>query len=450
MKFVTDRLKAGLRTPSNDRRIRRAGLTGIATLVARGVTVSLGLITLPLTSHYLGKERFGLWLTLSSFIAWFAVADLGLANSLVNALSTADGKDDRLRARQAVASVFWMVTAIAIAAVLLCLSVAPLVPWARIFNVESPRAVAEITPAVIAVLIFCALRLPASIVGSIYLAYQEGYVYQIWNGLSGLLAAFGLWAAIRLQAGLPWLCAAFLGAMLLADLVSAIHMFRSRRNWLAPLPRHFDWPRAKWLMRRGAQFWIAQTSTILLLQTDLVIVSWLFGASEVTGYGTALRLFTLVGAVQTAFVAPLWAAYGEASASGDAAWVSRTFKRSIRVSLLWAVPATIVMFAAMPWLFGFLVPADVTTSAPLRLAMMITEIINSITRCIAMLLNGLGAPRTLAIIGPTGGLANIVLSLCWGKMIGTPGVAWATAVCLSFFWIGLAGRAALRQLEATT
>ncbi len=207
------------------RRLRRAGLTGVVTLLARGVTVGIGLVTLPLTSHYLGKERFGLWLTLSSFITWMAIADFGLANSLINALSAADGKDDRRAAQQAVASAFWLVLAVAVAVILICLALAPLVSWERVFNVSSPAAVAEAAPAMLVVLVICALRLPASLVGCVYQAYQEGYLHQLWSGLSGVLGAAGLLLAIKLEAGLPWLVLAFLGSMLLADLLSAAYLF---------------------------------------------------------------------------------------------------------------------------------------------------------------------------------------------------------------------------------
>jgi O-antigen/teichoic acid export membrane protein len=422
-------------------------LTGAVTLLARGVTVGLGLVTLPLTSHYLGRERFGLWLALGSFIAWMAIADLGLANSLINALSTADGKDDRQAARQAVASAFWLVTAIAAAVISICLSVAPFVPWPRVFNVESPPAVAEITPAVIIVLIFCALRLPAALIGCVYQAYQEGYVYQIWNGLSGVLAVLGLVAAIQLQAGLPWLTGAFLGSMLLADTLSAFYLFGWRREWLLPLPRYFDWPQARWLLRRGGQFWIAQMSAALMLQMDLIIVARMFGASEAAGYGTALRLFALVGAAQTAFVAPLWAAYGEAAARRDVDWLERAFRQSIRASLLWAIPAALAMFAAMPLLFRLLLTGDVTASTHLSLAMMATEIVNSAARCISTLLNGLGVVRLQAICGPLGGVANLLLSWLLGSWLGAPGVAWATAICLSAFWLGLMGAEARLRLR---
>ncbi len=68
---------------------------------------------------------------------------------------------------------------------------------------------------------------------------------------------------------------------------------------------------------------------------------------------------------------------------------------------------------------------------------MIAEIVNSVTRCIAVFLNGVGAIRVQAIFGPVCGVANIALSVVLGRLMGTPGVAWATAICLLIFWFGV-------------
>lgn len=416
--------------------------------MARGVTMVIGLATLPLTSHYLGKERFGLWLTLSSFIAWISVADLGLSNSLINALSMADGKDDQRQAQSAVASAFWMTLLVACVLVLAVMIAAPMINWARVFNVASVEAAREIAPALIIVFLFCALRLPASIVGCIYQGYQEGYVYQFWNGLSGLLGAAGLIVAIKLEAGLPWLVAAFLASMLLADLLSAIYLFGWRRQWMLPRWRFFDRQQAKWLLRQGGQFWVAQMSAVMMLQSSLLVVSVMFGAGESAGFGTALRLFALIGAVQTAFVAPLWAAYGEASARRDYNWLAQTFRQSVKISLLWSLPAAVAMFVAAPWLFKLLVTTDVTADWHLRLALVVAEVLNSVARCVSTLLNGLGAVRSQATFGPIGGIVNLGLAWLLAKWLGAPGVAWATAACLLVFWIGVMGSEVLQRLRA--
>src|SRR5437763_767538 len=65
--------------------------TGMA---GRGVNVLVSFLSLPLTIGYLGKERYGLWVTITTMLAWLNIADLGLGNSLTNALAEADGKGD--------------------------------------------------------------------------------------------------------------------------------------------------------------------------------------------------------------------------------------------------------------------------------------------------------------------------------------------------------------------
>ena len=432
---------------TTDNRIARARWTGVAALLARGIMFGITLITLPLTSRYLGRERFGLWLTLTSLLMWTSIADLGLSNSLLNALSTADGREDREGARRAVAAAFWMIAAVTGAGMVVTLALGPLVDWAALFQLQTPQAIGEIAPAALIILLFCWLRLPASLIGCIYQAYQEGYVHQLWGGLGGVLGSLGLIAAIRAQAGLPMLAIGFLGGMVLADLLSAIYLFGRRRRWLRPRWEAFDGAQARALLKLGGQFWIAQISYVLLAQTDLVIVTRLFGAREAAAYGTTLRLFGLIGAAQTAFVAPLWAAYSEALARRDLTWLRKTFRGSIRASLLWAVPAAGLFFLLMPLLFRLLVTPDVTSDPHLRAAVMTTEILNAVARAIAMLLNGLGAVRSQVIFGPLGGLANLVLSVALGRWLGPPGVAWATAVCLVVFWLGVMGNDARLRLR---
>jgi O-antigen/teichoic acid export membrane protein len=49
-------------------RNRRAALSGITAATARAVQIGASLLTVPLALRYLGNERFGLWMTISSVI----------------------------------------------------------------------------------------------------------------------------------------------------------------------------------------------------------------------------------------------------------------------------------------------------------------------------------------------------------------------------------------------
>ena len=81
-------------------RYRRAALTVVASGAARGVGILTTLISIPLTVRYLGTERYGLWVTITSVIALLTFADLGLGNGVLNAISEAHGGDDVESARK--------------------------------------------------------------------------------------------------------------------------------------------------------------------------------------------------------------------------------------------------------------------------------------------------------------------------------------------------------------
>src|SRR2546423_1279703 len=59
-------------------RHRRIALSAFAGFGAKGVSMATTLITVPLTLRYLGPERYGVWMTMSSVMMMMVFADLGL------------------------------------------------------------------------------------------------------------------------------------------------------------------------------------------------------------------------------------------------------------------------------------------------------------------------------------------------------------------------------------
>src|SRR5438045_1951724 len=97
------RLRAILRLRSFDtstpegrssERYRRAALTTVTSMAARGIGIFTGLAWVRLSLSYLGEERYGLWMAIGSLLAWANLADLGLARGMQNHLSQANGQDD--------------------------------------------------------------------------------------------------------------------------------------------------------------------------------------------------------------------------------------------------------------------------------------------------------------------------------------------------------------------
>src|SRR6202022_1717225 len=82
------RLRSLLTKSSGSRggeRYRRAGITASSSFITKALNVVISFLSVPLTVHYLGAERYGVWLTISSLLTWIAMPDFGLSGTaLIN------------------------------------------------------------------------------------------------------------------------------------------------------------------------------------------------------------------------------------------------------------------------------------------------------------------------------------------------------------------------------
>jgi hypothetical protein len=85
-------------------RQRRIALTALGSALARAIGLLTNLITVPLAIGYLGAERYGLWMTITSLIAMVNFLDLGIGNGLISAIAEAHGRNDREEARRYVSA----------------------------------------------------------------------------------------------------------------------------------------------------------------------------------------------------------------------------------------------------------------------------------------------------------------------------------------------------------
>ncbi|HEY9811606.1 MAG TPA: oligosaccharide flippase family protein [Halomicronema sp.] len=446
--FITNLIeKNGALKSRGEKRIWRAGLTGFSTLLVNGIKLIAGLVSIPLTAQYLGTERFGLWLTLSTFLTWVGIADLGLSNILVNAVAAADGQENHQKAKEAVSSAFWLMVGVALIVMTIFLNVHPLVEWERVFNVTSLQAKADAKDASLVIMIFFILRLPLSIPSRIYAAYQEGYLYEIWNGLISLISVIFLYFFIELRVDLPFLLVGFFGPQILGDTIVGIYLFGFRRKELRPKLKNFSVQTSKWLLANGGKLWIAQISSILIFQTDFIIISQLFGAFAVASYGVIWKLYNIILFPLSAFLNGLWPAYSEAFSGGDIPWIIKTFRKSVFISFSWALFAGIILLIASPQIIKIWVGNDAIPGTSLLLAMLFNTVLIAVAQCIAMLINGLGELNVQAIVSPLSAISNLSLSVLLGNFIGISGVAWATGICTLTFSLGIVGVSALNKLK---
>ena len=409
-------------------RYRRIAHAAVARVAARCVTIITALIVVPLTLQYLGAERYGLWMTITSFIAILAFADLGLGNGLLNAISEANGKDDRRLAQEAVSSACVMLVGVAVLLAVVFAGSYAWIPWKNVFNVTSDAAATEAGPGIAAMIACFLLSIPFGIVQRVQAGYQEGFVNSLWL-VAGRLLGLGLvLLVVFAKGGLPWLVLAFSGGPVIALLLNSIVLFGWRRRWLLPRWTSVTMPAARKIMQRGVMFFLLQVAGAVAFASDNIVVAHVLGAEAVAQYSVPQRLFTFPMMIVGFMLSPLWPAYGEAVARHDVGWVRRTLKRSIVLSVvLSSVLAVLLVVFGSPIIRAWVGP-QIRLSPWLLLGLGVWSAIGTVGMAMAMFMNGVGLLRPQVICAVIMCIASIGLKILFGHHWGLAGVVWGVVI----------------------
>jgi O-antigen/teichoic acid export membrane protein len=406
-------------------RIFQAVLTGLA---GRGVGVIVSFISIPLTVRYLGAERYGVWVTISTLLAWLNIADLGLGSGLTNALSECYGKDRRDLAQSYVATTFWVLVGVASALGGVFLFAWPWLDWRALFNVRSVQAQMEVAPAMALAITIFLLNFPLSIVAKIYGAYQEGAIANSWATAGNFASLLALLAATRVEGGLVWLVAAVSGTLLLVTAANVLWLFVRHKPWLMPRVSAIRRESVRRLVGTGGMFFVVQIAAMLIMQTDNVIIAHYLGANQVTPYSVTWRLFSYATLLQVLIFPSLWPAYAEAFARKDRYWIQRTFRVHIVLgTLLTAVCVLPLVFYGQK-IIAIWAGSEAVPPLALLVWMSSWSMIYASMTAVACILNGSGRVRGQMIYGMMTAIVNIVLSIALVVPYGITGIITATVI----------------------
>lgn len=409
-------------------RHRRVVLTSLASVGARSISVASALITVPLTLHYLGAERYGLWMTISSVIALMGFTDFGLGNGLINAVAKAHGQDDREGAARSVSSAFYLLLAIALGLACALLLAYPWVPWARVFNVRTPEAVAEAGPAMAVFAGWFLIGLPLSVVPRIQAGYQEGFCNSFWQALGNTAGLVCLLVAIAREASLPGLVGLMAGMPVVATVANGVSLFWIRRPWLRPRLSAMTLEVSRSMLRTGSLFFVLQVAAVVTFASDGLIIAQLFGSATVPEYTIPMRLFSLAPMFLGMMLAPLWPAYGESASRGDVAWIRKTLIRSLRLALLVTVIPCLLLVLFGHSLLLFWVGPTVKVPFLLLLGMGVWTVMSGAGESVAMFLNGTNTIRFQAVTATITCCSALMAKITFGRWLGLPGVVLGTVL----------------------
>lgn len=409
---------------------RTAGVlrAGAAAVAGRGVGLLVSALSVPLTTRYLGPERYGVWIVLSTLLAWLQLTDFGLGNTVTTAVAEAHGADDRATIRRHVgtATVLLTVTGLLVAAG--GAAVASLVPWAEWLRIQDPAAAAELTPAFRRAVLLFAAGLPLGLASRVLFGLQQGASSNLWSAAGNLASLGGLVVATQLRGGLSALVVGTYGVQVAVQGLSLVWLVGRRAPWLRGASRSVDRRAARHLLRGGGLFLIVQAAALVTYQIDNLVVARVLGVAAVAPYSVAYRLFSYLAVTHTLFFTPLWAAFAEAKARDDWAWIRRIHQRYLWGATLGTAVLAVPLVFAGPALIRVWGGEAVVPSVALCAWMGAWAVLLAVLNVTACVLNGLGDLRGQAVYGTLAAAVNIPLSVVLAQQFGGSGVIASTVL----------------------
>lgn len=430
------------RRHERDRRLLLTiGISGLA----RMLTIIVPLVTTPITLRYLGPERYGLWMTVTSFVGMLTFADLGMGNGLLTLLSNSHGRDDAAAIRRFISSAFCVLGLMAAMVTGALLAVGHLIPWGRLINTSSPELIAESRQVAFVCIVGFALSLPTSVVQRVQLALQDGFRSSLWQMAGNLASMALLVTAVHFRVGIALLVACVVMIPPLAATLNSWVYFGFERPEYRPGWSHIDRGAIRILLRMGALYLVLSVLTALSLSLDNVIVAHVMGIGAVAVFAIPARISAMLFAIINLINIPLWTATGEAFARKDFKWIRRTVARMILLS----AGATFIFGVALvvigPGAIQLWIGDSITVPRSLLSGFAFWSFVLAVAAPLFMVLNGAGMLvsqiRMFCVFVPI----SLGLKVLLATRFGTAGVPWGTGAAYAVIILPLLV-VALRQI----
>lgn len=409
-------------------RYRRAALTAIASGGARLISLVSVVVSVPLTLGYLGPQRYGALVTITALAGMLIFADFGLGNGLMNLVASASGRNSLAFAQRSISSAFFVLCGIAVVLGAPFYVLYLVFPWATFLNVSGQVGAHEIAAAAGLFLLSVLVNLPLGVVQRVQLAYQRGFVNALWSAVGSVCALAALYAAIRLDLGLSWIVLALVSGPIIGNLLNGMSLFWIARPELRPRWSQATPAAGRQLAKVGFLFFVLQLTVAIAFQADVVVAARVIGPQAATDYSVTFRLFMFVPTIVNLLLLPLWPAYAESIARGDAAYVGRTLRVSVAIACVLSGASSLILVLLGPLAIRVWVGSAVNASLPLLLGMAAWAVLSNSFNAVAMLLNGANVIRFQIATALSMTVVSIVGSVALGSIYGVAGVIWGTVL----------------------
>ncbi|MBM1105819.1 oligosaccharide flippase family protein [Aurantibacter crassamenti] len=319
--FIRDKMGGG-----HERSVKaKKNIAG--SLIIKVVSIAISLIVVPLTLNYVNPSRYGIWLTLSSIVAWFSFFDIGITHGLRNKFAEAKAKGDHDSAQIYVSTTYGILAIVFCSVWLIFLLVNPFLDWSSILKL-SPEYAADVSKLALIVFTYFCLQFVLQTITTVITADQEPAQASLINVIGQIITLIVIVILVKTTEGsLVKLGLALCASPLIALIGANFFFFKGKYKAYRPKISKIKFTHAKGLFNLGVIFFVIQIAGLVQYESANIIISRSFGPSEVTSYNIVYKYFNILSMGFMIFLAPFWSASTEAFMKKEIDWIKNSMKK---------------------------------------------------------------------------------------------------------------------------
>lgn len=329
-------------------------------IFCHGINILVNFLLVSVVLNYLGVDEYGVWITITTLVAWLSFFDIGLGHGLRNKYAEARARDNTGDARRYVSTAFFIL--VAISAVLWILLIAAILLFSCSDILGAPAHLENVLKVVMGVMIttFC-IRFVVNIVFIIKTAEQKPATASVVNSITNIFSLLIVVLLTRLTVpSLLYIGIGFAVAQVLPITIAFVFFFCTIYRPIRPSLKFVSSEYMHDIFSLGIRFFIIQLTALVLYQSNNIIIAHVCGMNDVTVYNISYKYLWVLGVVFTAVLTPMWSASTEAYVKGDIEWIRKSIGQLNKIRLVF-IGWGVLMVALSPviyqiWLKGKLKP----------------------------------------------------------------------------------------------
>lgn len=403
----------------------------VASFFIRGASIIISIIMVPIAINYVNVSQYGIWLTLSSIVAWFSFFDIGLTQGLRNKFAEAIATGNHELARIYVSTTYAILAIICSFFWVTFLFVNQYLNWPQILN--SPESMRmELSILALMVFTYFCLQFVLNIITTLLIANQQPALSGLLNVFGSLLSLLFVFILVKTtQGSLIKLGAVFCFSPLIVLLFASIYFFKGIYKKYRPSFSKVKFSYARGLFNLGIMFFIIQAAGIAQYQTANFIIAQNYTTADVTSYNIVYKYFGMLQMLFAVFLSPFWSASTEAFLKNDTPWIKKSIKKYTQLRYLLIFIGAIMLIFSTSIYDLWLGKGKVTISFYLSFFGLTYFISTMIADTYVSFLNGINALRLqfiACLISPIVYIGVALLLINFFKM-GTYALFIAAIIC---------------------